>query len=99
QNLYDYYALLTSIRHANPALRTGSLDTLLTDDANGIYAYGRQMADMSNTVVVVVNKTASATNITVNLEDYVPVNSVLVDALTGINYPVSSTGDVLVNLP
>ncbi len=41
--LRDHYAMLAHVRHQYPALRTGSFDTLLTDDARALYAYGRKL--------------------------------------------------------
>ena len=39
-------------RNSHPALRTGSFDTLLVDDAANAYAYGRFLADNSDSALV-----------------------------------------------
>jgi len=62
QSLIEYYAKLANIRHAFPALRTGSLVTL---SAKGnVYAFQRA-APPNKPVVVVLNK--GATPATVNV--------------------------------
>lgn len=72
QVLRSYYRLLTSARNNHPALRTGSFDTLLVDDANLVYAYGRKLADHSDSAVVIVNRAASAQSISVDVSGYLP---------------------------
>ncbi len=39
----EHYRLLGQARAAHPALRVGSFDTLLADDAARVYAYGRRL--------------------------------------------------------
>lgn len=92
--LYNYYALLTGTRNNNAALRTGSLDPLLM--AGDLYAYGRKMADDSNTAVMIINSGASASPATVNVAGYIPTGAILTDALTSTNYTVNGSGDIVV---
>ncbi|MCP5095344.1 MAG: glycoside hydrolase family 13 protein, partial [Chloroflexi bacterium] len=58
--LFAYYQTLTSARLSHAALRTGSMETLLTDDANNVYAFARLMADYSDAAVVMVNRAGAA---------------------------------------
>lgn len=95
----DYYTALTTARNAHPALRTGSLDPLLIDDANGVYVYGRQMADDSDTAIVVVNKTGAAQNVTVDVSGYLPFGSTLTNVLAGGTVNVSASGEFTVSAP
>lgn len=97
--LRAYYQTLIAARNAHPALRTGTLDPLLTDDANGIYAYGRKMQDDSDAAVVVLNRSAGAQNVTVDVSGYLPVGAVLNDVLNGGTVTVSGTGTLTVSAP
>jgi alpha-glucosidase len=46
--------MLIAIRKTYPALRTGSCITLLTDDANNIYSFGRM--DQTNHSAIILHK-------------------------------------------
>ena len=94
--LRSYYSLLTSTRNAHPALRTGSFDTLLLDDANNVYAYGRLLSDYSDAAVVIVNRANSAQSVAVDVSGYLPVGAQFHDVLGGGNYAVDSTGTLSV---
>lgn len=86
----DYYKLLTGARNGHAALRTGDLRTLKIDDANKVYAYGRKLADDSDAAVILVNRTTSAQDITVDLGGYLPNGAVFEDVLNGnASYTVS----------
>ncbi len=87
---------LIGIRKKYSALRTGSFMTLLTDDANGIYAYAR--LDKAKRITVVLN------NDTVSHLETVPVapagitnGAVLTDAVSGSVSTVSG-GSVTVTV-
>jgi glycosidase len=73
QSLIDYYAKLGAIRHALPALRTGSLQTVSTK--GNVYVF-RRAAPPDKPVIVALNKGASPA--TVNVP-----GTGLVDQLTG----------------
>ena len=60
-SLYGLYSSLTAARNGNPALRTGSFDTLLTDDTNNVYAYGRKLGDDAAVVAVNLGPTQTIT--------------------------------------
>ena len=88
---------LIVIRQTYPALRTGSFMTLITDDADDVYAYGR--FDASNRIAVVLNAAADAQNVTVPVWQLSMTNgSTVTDLLSGTAYPVSN-GNVAVTVP
>jgi uncharacterized repeat protein (TIGR01451 family) len=96
--LLDYYSALTAIRNGHPALRTGSFDTLLVDDANDLYAYGRKQGD--DAAVVVVNRSTAARAVTVDVSGYLPDGTALTDELNGDQaYTVTGGQLVLTSLP
>lgn len=99
--LRDYYRLLTGARNSHPALRTGSFDTLLTDDDNNVYAYGRLMDDYSDAAVVLVNRAnAEAQTVTVDVSGYLPVGAQFSDVLaSNAPYTVDGSGQLTVNVP
>jgi len=95
--LLPYYQLLTATRKAHEALRTGSFDTLLVDDTNDIYSYGRLAAD--DAAVVIANRGATQ-NVTVDVSGYLAVGTQLVNALDDALYTVAADGSVTVpNVP
>jgi len=91
------YALLARIRGDHPALRTGTHDTLLTDDANGVYVFGRDLAG-TETVVVVVNRSAVTQAVNMPLSGYVADGTALVDCLGGGLYTVAG-GSISLQVP
>ncbi len=96
QALHDHYARLAAIRHAHPALRTGSFQTLLTDDQADTYAYGRRLDD--DYAVVVVNRAPISQTVAVPLGGFLPAGTALEDALEGGTAVVASD-TVTVTLP
>lgn len=95
--LRAYYTLLANARNAHPALRTGSFDTLMVDDASNIYVYGRLMADYSDAAVVMVNRAGIAQTVTVSVDGYLPQGAQLTDVLSGGSYTVGPGGIVTVS--
>jgi alpha-glucosidase len=80
---------LISIRNSYPALRTGSFMTLLTDDTNKIYSYGR--FDNTNRIAVVLNNDSTSHTVTVPVYQMSVTNgSILTDKITGNTYTVSN---------
>jgi glycosidase len=80
-NLRDHYSLLFGTRNEHPALRTGSLDVLLTNDDEGTFAFGRKMADHSDAAVVAVNRSATTRALGLDVCGYLPVGAQFVDVL------------------
>ncbi|MGH8201191.1 MAG: glycoside hydrolase family 13 protein [Steroidobacteraceae bacterium] len=78
---------LVSIRNRYSALRTGSYITLLTDDANHIYAFGR--FDANHRIAVVLNNAADRRMVVVPAYQLGMTNgSRVTDLLTGNTYQV-----------
>ena len=95
--LYNHYSAVTTIRHAHPALRTGSFDTLLTDDDDEVYAYGRKLDD--DAAVIAVNLGVTQT-VTVDVSGYLPEGTTLTDELNaGAPYIVTGGQIVLADVP
>lgn len=80
---------LIAIRNAYPALRTGSFMTLLTDDTNKLYAYGR--FDASNRIAVVLNNDTVAHTVSIPVYQLSVTNgSTLTDNISGTVYTVAN---------
>ncbi len=87
---------LVAIRKAYPALRTGSFMTLLTDNTNKIYAYGR--FDASNRITVALNNDTVAHTVNVPVWQLSVANgSQLTDLVSGTHYTVQN-GQVSVSV-
>ena len=99
-NPRDRYTLLANTRQTHAALRTGSFDTLLVDDANNIYAYGRKMADNSDAAVIIANRGATAAAVTVDVSGYLSYGATFIDVLNGdAAYTVDGSGQLTVDVP
>ena len=87
---------LISIRNQYAALRTGSFMTLITDDANHIYAFGR--FDATHRIAVVLNDGSAAHTVVVPAWQLSIRNGASVtDLLTGKSYIVKG-GDVTLSV-
>lgn len=88
---------LTTIRNTYPALRTGSFMTLLTDDSNKLYAYGR--FDTTNRIAVALNNDTVAHTVTIPVGQMSVTNgSHLTELISGTQYTVQNgTVSVTVN--
>jgi glycosidase len=97
--LRDTYTLLANTRSAHPALRTGSFDTLLVDDASNLYAYGRLAPDYSDAAVVIINRASSVQTVTVSVDGYLPEGAQFEDVLNGGSYMVSGGALTVPDVP
>ncbi|MFC5740181.1 glycoside hydrolase family 13 protein [Dyella tabacisoli] len=80
---------LTGIRQQYAALRTGSFMTLLTDDNNRIYSYGR--LDQNHRIAVALNNDSTSHTVTVPVWKMSMSNgSSVTDLLSGNQYTVSN---------
>jgi alpha-glucosidase len=80
---------LIAMRNAYPALRTGSFITLLTDDANKIYSFGRM--DQKNRIAVILNQDSQSHSVTIPVYQLSMTNgSSLTDELTGNTYQIQN---------
>lgn len=68
--MFAHYASLAWFREFVPALATGDLRMLVSDDATGALAYGRKLNNQG--VVVVVNRGATEQTITVPVSGFLP---------------------------
>lgn len=59
----EFYRKAIALRNQNPALRTGLFHTLLTDDANDVWAFERRSDEQ--TLVVIINASATPRDVTV----------------------------------
>jgi alpha-glucosidase len=83
-----FYKLI-AIRKTYPALRTGSFNTLLTDDANKIYYFGRM--DQKNLIAVILNQDSLRHTVTIPAYQLSMTNgSNVTDQLTGNTYRVEN---------
>ena len=88
--------MLIAVREAYPALRTGSFITLLMDDANKVYSFGRM--DQKNRIAVILNQDSQSHVVTIPAYQLSMVNgSKVTDELTGNVYQVQN-GQVTVNV-
>ena len=85
---------LIAIRNQYAALRTGSFMSLLTDDTNKLYAYGR--FDQNHRIAVALNNDSTSHTVTVPVWQLSMTNgSTVTDLLSGNTYTVSG-GNVTV---
>jgi len=64
-DMFNYYKKVIQIRNSHPALQLGDFKTILTDDKNEIYAFGRNYENQE--VIVILNNNPAAQNIEVLL--------------------------------
>lgn len=83
-DLLALYQQLGSLRGEHSFLRTGSWDTLLTGDEQGLYVFGRK--DESGAAVVAVNRGEAEANAALDLRGYLPTDAALEEA------PVAAPG-------
>lgn len=87
---------LVSIRNSYPALRTGSFMSLVTDDTQHLYAFGR--FDKTNRIAVALNNDSVTHTVTVPVWQLsMPNGSTVTDLLSGSKYTVSN-GNVTLNV-
>ncbi|MEM4973480.1 MAG: alpha-amylase family glycosyl hydrolase [Candidatus Hadarchaeales archaeon] len=99
-DLLDLYKKMTNIRRSHQVLRTGTVETLLTDDSKNIYALLRrlpnpELEDYANYpeayAVLVYNNGTSAQTVTLDLTGKLPAGTQLTDVLNGGSYTVSGS--------
>ena len=97
--LYNYYATLTGERNAHPALRTGDYRTLLVDNDQKLYAYGRNIPG-EDSAVVLINRNSTTQTSDIDVLGYLPINTTYRDILSIATYTVNSEGKLpLVSAP
>ncbi|MBN2007417.1 MAG: Ig-like domain-containing protein [Anaerolineae bacterium] len=93
----EHYSATAAIRNEHPALRTGSFDTLLVDDTNSLYAYGRRQGN--DIAIVGANLDNVTHTITIDVAGYLPTALHLTDQLNGGVYTVTTNQIVVANVP
>lgn len=89
QTLLTLYKTLIKVHKQVSAFRDGSFKTLLVDDANQLYSYGRW--DASSWAIVVLNNAAAGHAASVPAYELsIPDGTKLTDQLTGAIYMVSN---------
>jgi len=86
--LMEHYKKLISIRKSYSVLRTGTLTTLLADDANHIYALVRQDNSTNPNAVLVYNNGDTEKTVTLDLTNLLTDGYNLTDALNYKRYKV-----------
>ena len=95
-SMIAYYTKLSRIRHELPALRTGSFEKLVTNDAAGIYAFSRAGGG-TKPVIVALNKSGSSREVVLRTGRLYANGTTLEDRLGGTTSTVSG-GAVRVSL-
>ncbi len=94
-NLLNLYKTLIQTRKQVSAFTQGSFKTLVIDDANKLYSYGRW--DNNSWAIVAVNNDSTGHGISLPAWQLsIPNGTVLTDKLTGANYTVSNG---VINVP
>jgi glycosidase len=93
--LESFYTKLISIRAANPALRDGSVQSLVLNNKTRIFSFERHDAQQS--VVVALNDGKKSTKLTLKVK-YLRNGAKLKDAIGGASVTVKS-GRVTVTVP
>ena len=91
--LFGYYSTLTAARNNHVALRTGDYRTLLVDNENALYAYGRHVPTYG-AAIIVVNRSSSPQQVSLNVDGYLPYLTNLSDVLSTNTYAISTSGMV-----
>jgi len=85
--VFNLHRSLISIRNSLPALRTGSFRSMVVDNANRIYAFGRW--DAANQIAVVLNAQPFRQTVTIPVWQLsVPNGTVMRDRLSGTDHTV-----------
>jgi glycosidase len=71
-DMLSFYQTLGTMRRDNPALREGTMTTLMVDDATGIYAFLRTAPEVGNAALVVLNNSDSEQTINLSFEGLLP---------------------------
>jgi glycosidase/fibronectin type 3 domain-containing protein len=83
-----YYMALATARNAHPALRTGDFRTLLCDDTDMLYAYGRNLPG-EDSAIVLINRGTTPQMATLDVAGYLPNNAAYGDVFSSAIYIVT----------
>jgi len=90
-DLSTYYAMLTAARNSHSALRTGDYRTLLVDDNQKLYAYGRNLPG-EDSAVALINRDSTPHMVDIDVLGYLPIGTAYEDVRTGATYVVNGEG-------
>lgn len=93
QDLFDYYAKLTSIRNEYPALRTGSITQIDTQNS-AVLAYSR--SDQDHQFIIAANNSSESQKVSLKASDI--TSGTMKDLLTGQTVEAEN-GQVTVSVP
>jgi len=91
-DLYIYYSTLTAARNDHAALRLGDYRTLLIEDNQKLYAYGRNLPGVDSAVVLINRSEESAQAVDIDVSGYLPIGTTYEDVLFSSTYTVNSEG-------
>jgi glycosidase len=95
-SMIAYYSKLGRMRHELPALRTGSFERVLANDASGVYAFARSGGAVK-AVIVALNKSSSHREVMLRVGRFYADGTSLEDRIGGAASTVSG-GSVRVSL-
>ncbi len=95
-SMIAYYSKLGRIRHELPALRTGSFEQMLANDAAGVYAFARTGSG-AKPVIVALNKSGSPRDVVLRIGRFYVDGTSVEDRIGGTTSAVSG-GTVRVSL-
>ncbi len=90
QDLLNHYQQLVALRENNPVFRNGNLSFLLADDVHRTLAYLLRSQDQA--AIVAINRSDQPQTLSFSLQNQLPDNVQLVDALGGLVGVTASTG-------
>lgn len=95
--LHDWVKKLVSLRKRSPALRRGSLQSILVDDARSCCAFLRQLGD--ERLLVVINSSSNRRQLHLPVEKLGWKDGTIVHNLLDSNEMTVSAGSLLVTIP
>ena len=95
-SMIAYYSKLSRIRHELPALRTGSFERVIANDAAGVYAFARAGGG-AKPVIVALNKSSSPRDVVLRIGRFYPDGTSVEDRIGGATSTVSG-GTIRVSL-
>jgi cyclomaltodextrinase / maltogenic alpha-amylase / neopullulanase len=95
-SMIAYYSKLSRMRHELPALRTGSFERVLANDAVGVYAFARSGGG-TKPVIVALKKSSSPRDVVLRISRFYADGTALEDRIGGAARTVNG-GTVRVSL-
>jgi glycosidase len=96
RDMYAFYKSLAAQRRAHPALRTGDMEVLLTDDARNVIAYSR--STITDTALIVMNVGEADQTVTIPLTGTLRNGLVLSDTLGSLGTLTTADGSLTLTI-